>query len=477
MAERGLEPVREQEFFWIPVDEILGSGKELLVPNDILDSYVSIAFNKGSIRLQAKGLVGVFPLTSNLCIQVQPRFPISNLGHMIDISGDNPAVLAVLRNYELSASFEKWMWRALSDALLLLIDKIRDRGLILSYRRTVTDTTHPSGRIMMRETISKYAARGVSYKVVSSRFERSADNHLNRLLYTAILTIYRYYSSLEEVGDIQERVKLDKEKRKVLPKISGAIHFMNRAGVSVELNRSSLDRLLVEDIDSARLIPESRSYYRHALDISRALLGGRGVDVLSRGDSGSEITGRPVVEMPSLTVDMQTIFEKFVRTSLVSRVTNRNHSDSSDRSGELFVIDGNKYSTPLYDGPMDWFSSTIPHYPIEDSSPTATPDILVEKADGRCLLVADVKYSPASRHAKRHEVEQTYLYGARYGTSIVMTVHPCSGDERAGLYSSGSIGNIMVVHYKINLAADDLESEMDYFADSVRNISKLIDEL
>lgn len=476
MVEKGLKKVKEQQYFWIPVDEILGPGKELLVSNDILDSYVSIDFNKGNLRLQAKGMVGVFPLTSNLSVQVRPRFPIANLERMIDVAGDDPTVLALLRNYDLSTSFESWMWHAFSNALLLLVDKIRDCGLILSYRRKVADSTHPNGRIMIAETISKYAARGVGYKVATSGFERSADNQLNRLLYAAILATHRYYDSLEAV-DFQERVKLEKEKRSILPKIAGAIHFMNRAGVSVELDSSSLERLLVDASDADRLIPESRGYYRHALDVSRVLLGGRGVDILSGGDASSDVAAQASVEIPSITVDMQTMFEKFVRTSLAARMGNSNASDVSDRNPELLIIDGNKYSTRLYEGPPDWFSSGVIHYPIEGGNPKMTPDIVIERSDGHCLLVAEVKYSPTSGHAKRHEVEQSYLYGARYNTPVAMTVHPCSGNERAGLYSSGSIGNIMVVHYKINLAAEDLDSEMDDFADTVRNIAILIDGL
>ncbi len=58
-------------------------------------------------------------------------------------------------------------------------------------------------------------------------------------------------------------------------------------------------------------------------------------------------------------------------------------------------------------------------------------------------------------------------YGVRYRSPVVLTIHPQRHNADGGLVVSGTIGNVLVAQYRVDLAADDLDAEMLAMAQSL----------
>jgi 5-methylcytosine-specific restriction enzyme subunit McrC len=102
--------------------------------------------------------------------------------------------------------------------------------------------------------------------------------------------------------------------------------------------------------------------------------------------------------------------------------------------------------------------------------PHAEPDVVCRRPDGTHPLVADVKYTNVEDLANRSEVEQVVLYGIRYQSPIVMTIHPKRDDARRGLHVAGRIGPLLITQYRVDLGNNDLDAEMKLLADDLRRI-------
>jgi 5-methylcytosine-specific restriction enzyme subunit McrC len=157
----------------------------------------------------------------------------------------------------------------------------------------------------------------------------------------------------------------------------------------------------------------------------------------------------------SLLVKTEDLFESFVRLSLQRVLADH---------PELVVLDGNiePGRRSLY-GPLapDEAESLPDHRPVPAGNVhTTTPDILFTRSGGSVPLVADVKYTNVTRYAERDELEQVMLYGVRYASPVALTIHPRRKNADAGLVIAGRIGPMLIAQYRVDLAADDLDSEM-----------------
>jgi len=200
-------------------------------------------------------------------------------------------------------------------------------------------------------------------------------------------------------------------------------------------------------------LPEARLYYRPGLDLAVAVLRGQGFDL--DATSGTIAAG-------SLLVKTEDLFEDFVRLSL---------QDALADHPELSVLDGNidPGKRPLYAHLSAEESDSLPqHTPVAPGdAPNVNPDVLFTRLDESVPLVADVKYTNVTRYAERDELEQVMLYGVRYASPIVLTIHPRRRNTDGGLIVAGRIGGILVAQYRIDLAADDLDAEMATMSDSL----------
>lgn len=442
--DREVIPAKEYGLIDVAPADVLGSDGRLILTPGVLNKYVKADFKDNGLRLTARGVTGLIPLTDRLTVQVRPRFPLHNLTHMVSVCGYTPTVLpALLRDYKATDQFSDWMLDVMADALLVAFDTIRLNGLLRTYHRRTDDGSYPHGRINTTATILRHASRGINHRAEYSWFERTIDNAPNRCLKSAAAALHRRYLHAERRSGVRERVARLGEVLRVLQ------------DVTPESRPFSLDDPVVRGTIP---LPETRAYYQPALELAVAVLTPNGISL-------DAPTGP--VRMQSLLVKTEDLFEEFVRLSLQKSLSNL---------PDVAVLDGNKDPgrLPLYEGVSDSERELLPAHEVptvKGRAPEVNPDVVFRLEDGTHPLVADVKYTEVKDFADRSEVEQVVLYGVRYRSPVAITIHPRYGGAKKGLHVAGRIGSILVAQYRVDLGAEDLEAEMDEMA--VR-ISELI---
>lgn len=440
------KPIPCKEYGLIPVDPsaVLGpDGRLALVPG-VLNKYVRADFKDNELRLSAKGVTGLIPLTDRLTIQVRPRFPLRNLTHMVSVCGYAPTVLSAMREYTSTDQWADWILDVMADALLAAFDVITVNGLLRTYRRRTETGSFPHGRINTTASMLQYASRGINHRAGYSWFERTVDNAPNRCLKSAVAFLHGRYVHAERQGGVRERVARLGEAMRVLEHVT-----------LEEPRPFSLDD---PQVRGTMPLPESRAYYRPALELAVAILTGRGISLDAR-------TGK--VSMSTLLVKTEDLFEEFVRLSLVEEMADHPN---------LSVLDGNKDPgrAVLYEEMSDeeraalFVSHEVPG--AKASTPVATPDVVFRLDDGSHPVIADVKYTEVKDYADRSEVEQVMLYAVRYRSPVALTIHPRRAGAKKGLHVVGRIGSIVVGQYRVDLGAEDLEAEMKEMAARISDL-------
>lgn len=444
--DRTIIPCMEYGVIKADTCDVLRPDGELNIAPSVLGKYVDVDFKNNALRLTARGVSGLIPLNDKITIQVRPRFPLRNLTHIVTMCGYAPTAIRALRAYESTDQWSEWVLDVMADGLLDALDTIVQNGLLRAYHRRAEEGSYIHGHIDTTTTMLRFASHGVNHRAHYSWFERSIDNGPNRCLKSALLHLHRRYANTPSETGARRR----------LARIAASLCVLEEVP---ECN----SRLLAQDpqVYGTAPLPEARAYYRVALDLALAILRGDGF-ILDSSEAGE--VGK--IAMPSLLVHTERLFEEFVRTSLQNVFV-----DDSD----LSVLDGNV--TPgqvnLYEEiPGDEISNFPRQASIVDSDfgPRATPDIVFQRRDSTYPLIADVKYTNIKKYANRTELEQVLLYGERYRSPIVMTIHPRRSDSKSGLYIAGRIGTTLITQYRVDLGAEDLEGEMREMGSQIREL-------
>lgn len=437
---RTLLPCKEYAEIEVAPHQVLRSDGTLRVSGEVLNRYVTTDFKDGKLRFLARGVSGIFALTDEVSVQVRPRFPLTNLTHMVSVCGYVPTALAALRPYRITDQSQDWMLDVVTEAVLIAVETIEERGLLRTYHRRTDSSSYPHGRIEMTATINRFASRGINHRAVYSWFEKTSDTPANRCLKAAVTFLHQQYRSRQLSAEVRTRIA----------RLGNALRLLEE--VSEDRHRKCLDDPVVR---GAAPLPEARLYYRPALDLAAAVLSGRGLDLDLDPTTESVSAG-------SLLVKTEDLFESFVRLSLQRALMDH---------PELAVLDGNTSpgKRSLYAAITDAEKQSLPsHTGVgTGTDPNATPDVLFTRSDGSVPLVADVKYTNVTRYADRAELEQVMVYGVRYSSPVVLTIHPRRNNAVGGLVVSGRIGDILVVQYRVDLAANDLDAEMAAMAQSL----------
>jgi 5-methylcytosine-specific restriction enzyme subunit McrC len=455
-----VEIVRCREYGPIEVDasKILDTEGRLAVADGVLGRYVRADFKDYRLRLSAMGVTGLIPLTDRVMIQVRPRFPLQNMTHMVTTCGYTPTMLSALRDYSPADHWADWLLDVLADALLACVDTIRQQGLLRVYTQRRNVSSFPHGRVNVTATVTRIASRGINHRADYSWFERTIDNPPNRLLKASLLRLHAHYHHIPKQQGLRTRMS----------RLAEAIRLFHEVG-----NDQHLRSLNDAQVRGTKHLPTPRGYYRPALGLAVAILTGRGVSLDPSIPARPHAVGAPFtvdpgiltdVTLPTLLVKTDDLFEEFVRLSL-----------QASFSGEpgIAILDGNKSEgrLPLYVPHTAADLAGLPAHEIVTASgqePYAEPDVVCRRPDDSCPLVADVKYTNVEDLANRSEVEQVVLYGIRYKSPIVMTIHPKRDRARRGLHVAGRIGDILITQYRIDLSASDLDAEMNLFAEDLR---------
>jgi 5-methylcytosine-specific restriction enzyme subunit McrC len=413
----------------------LGEGHQTIFNSEIDGRDILRAtFRKGRLHLQATSFVGVIPLNDGVVVKVKPRVPIANLTRMVIETGHDLLPLSAFRDYRGRGTADDWAMDIYAEALLNYVDELLDAGLMRSYERREDEGHFPHGRMSFGRTIQRFAARGVPNKASYSWFERSVDTPENRCIRAAMEVIHSHLSKAKAQPRKGDRIKL--------ARLAGQLLAFD------EVNEDPDYRFLDDpQVQGFEPLPDSRFYYRPVLDLAVLILRGLGIAL--------DLGGKDV-QLGSLLIDTNKLFENFVRVSLAKH---------SARNGwPIEVLDGNTEGrVDLYDVPdLPPAPFGTPMVALASADPgKAQPDVVLRALDGTVALIAEIKNTVHGKHAnaddvlpERGEVEQAVTYAVRYGLGFTLLIHPWIKGTK-GLVYVGRVRSIDVFDYRLDLSKEE----------------------
>lgn len=433
-----------EEYGHVDVDPVLllaDDGHSLNINEDIKrkDAY-RVSFSKGKMRLTASSYVGVIALNEHVVLQVRPRVPIANLTRMVRETGHPTFGLRAFRGYRGHGTVDDWVMDLYSEALIDYVDQILNQGLYRQYVRREGQGGFPRGRIDFQKTAARFAARGVPNKAVYSWHERTIDTPVNRCIKAALLQVHAHLTR-DRARGVRSRGY-----GAMIARLTGQLNALEDVSVGAS------QRFLTDpEVAGIRPLPEPRFYYRPVLNLAVLILRGEGFALEPGGED---------VELGSLLIEMNDLFENYVRVVL--------QREAATRQWPIQVLDQSG-AVPLYKEPEVLPSPFGEQMEAIGPGTTAeaTPDIVLRMADGKVHLAVEVKNTAKGGVLPdRDEVNQAVTYAVRYGLDKALLVRPLKHGE-PGLTFAGRVGSVDVFDYKVNLGTEDLDKVAADFADAV----------
>lgn len=385
------------------------------------------SFSGGRLRLQATSFVGVIPINENVILRVRPRVPLGDLTRMVIETGHGLLALSALREYAMRGTVDEWIMDRYATALLDYVDELIDQGVLRTYRRFEDEGQFPHGRLEIGTTIQRFAARGIPNKAAFTWHERSVDTSMNRSIRAAMEEVHRHLT--------KEKARPNKGDRSKLSRLAGQFRAFEEVSDDPDYRFLNDPHVL-----GLMPLPDSRAYYRPVLDLSVLILRGAGIALDLDGDD---------VQLGSLLINTNELFEKFVRVTLAKYA--KRHGWPVD------VLDGNTEGrVDLYDVPGELpapFGEPLEPAALRDPG-KAQPDLVLRYPNGQVPLIAEVKNTITSDNAlpDRSHVEQAVTYAVRYGLDFTLLIHPWSAG-RKGLVYIGRVRSIDVFDYRLDLSS------------------------
>jgi 5-methylcytosine-specific restriction enzyme subunit McrC len=416
--ERTVYSGPEWEELGVPLAEVLHGGDLDIYPEVLEGRYFQIQFKSNRLAITAGGHVGLIPINDRVAIEVRPRVEIRNLERIFAIGRGEPLPLhRYIRRYAAHEEMTPSLLDALAEALIGSLERVTERGLHREYVVRTSTMPFPRGRILIGRTVQQVASRGIRHKVVSSWFEPTVDTAPNRCLKYAAWTLLQRYSRMKQ---------LPHRRSALVAGLNGAYQFFD--GVELELSRDWLGDRRVQDPST---MPSGRDYYSDALQLAVAIAREEGIRFRDQGD----------LALPTLLVDMDALFESYVREVLAGYFRQVPNPPQ--------VLDGNL--APPRGGRKALFDTE----PSED----ATPDVVViPSAAGRPPVIVEVKYRPLEGQPQRADLNQVIGYGVSYRAQSVVLVQPAKRAADAGMRKVGVIDKLTMHAYALDLSSERLHA-------------------
>jgi 5-methylcytosine-specific restriction enzyme subunit McrC len=404
---------------------------DLVRPDGTLDLYsdvqklLSPVFIRGRPAIRCQGWVGYIPLNDKYALEVETRVPVHNLERLILASGDySPKVLAYVRKFGLAEQQPLGITRVLEQAFVSSVERLTQKGLLHVYVQEKVVSAMPKGRLHPRESALRTLRSGRP-TAASTSFVRTADCPPNRVIKAA----------------------LDRVAGRPMPPGLGRFEHRLRRLISLFAGVSRPRREDLKATSTAAAIRHLPSYHEDYIDaLIFAQIINSGLGVAIRDDKGGGI-------LPSMLIDMSTVFENYVR-----KLLGRRNEDAtvSVRNGNVEGADGAK---------VKMFTDR----PAERSNPPATPDIVIVGNTLKTPVIIDAKYKPLKDLPDREDLNQIVTYGVRFDSTCIMIA--CPGASAVSVEHIGSIGNRRVFIARIDLGAEDLDAEEGRFAQGVLEVA------
>ncbi len=396
---------REREATSIPIDQVLRDGEIDILPQVQGRDYFDIRFQGDKLRITAGKYVGLIPLNERVYIDVEPKMPVGNLMAILSAVGGELIEMPILeREYRAAPGTAPPVLDAMASAFVASLRRIEVTGLPKAYEPVMEAGANLKGQINFNESIQRFWSQGTRHRAVCSYFELTADLVGNRLLRYAVHLLLAQHRATGAAAS----------------SVSALAHFeelLTRAGIRLE----QVDpRNIARDLHER----ESREYVR-ALRLARLIVSGDGIELPA---SGSDVS------LPSFLVNMESLFEGYVRHIIWKRLP------------DLEVLDGNREGAkPLFD---------------DRRIPPANPDVVVRRGEDECVVVFEAKYKVAEN---RDDVNQVLAYALSYRIPQIVLVLPAESEADRGLTVVGEVQGIRILRYRLNLAAANLDGEESAF--------------
>lgn len=402
---------REFDTVDIPFDDIVHAGRVDVYPQAVGRGFFDIDYRAGHLVLAAKNHVGLIPLNDRVAIHVLPRFPTSNVAHIL--SRSDPALRFIdpfVRRYALSLGKVANPEELFGPHLLQFSDQLQRHGLLRRY--CAFDTEIPtSGMLLFSPTVERYTSRGIRHRHVRRETILTEDLPENQLIKMALLKLTSYFSSKEGTASKQYA----KQAKQLLV-------FFDRVS-----NLYSRTSLLERDISKFVVgLPNSFGWYVPLLWTAYLVEGARGIHVERLG----------AVQFDTFVVNMAEVFEGYVRTVI------RENIDDIKVGGLL--RDGNKTPIPLFKYGEEF---------------VVKPDIYLLSGSAT-ELVLDVKYKPEIKAADRYEI---LAFCEALQVKRAVLVYPSIDSHPRASHLGTTLGGISLYTVQVNLGADDLAKEEKAF--------------
>ena len=402
---------REREATDIPIDAVFKDGWFDVLPDVQGHDYFDIKFRRDRLTITAGKYVGLVPLNDRVFIQVEPKMPITNMLAVLSaVSGDIVELKALEREYRTANAAPPHIFAAIVSAFLAILRCIEVEGLRKQYKEITEEGVFLKGQVRFGDSAQRFWSRGVRHAAVCRFFDLSSDVVENRLLRYACHTLLAHHRAS---GVLKASAR-------------EAAHFEEafaQSGVRLEYPD--------ERYAAIAHLHEARPSYRRAIRLAQLVISGRGVELPTPGSE---------VALPSFLVNMETLFEKYMRHVLSHRL------DGAD------VLDGNK------NGAKSLFD--------DKSSPSANPDVVIRKPSCH-VVIGEVKYKTVEG---RDDVNQVLAYSLSYRAPVIVLILPAESVTGRGLSEVGNVGNVRVCRYRFNLAAADLELEEREFGEIIAGL-------
>lgn len=401
---------REREATDIPIDAVLVDGRLDISPEVQGREFFDIRLKGEKLTITAGKFVGLVPLNSRVFIHVEPKTPVWNLLAILSaVNGDVVELQTLEREYRVASTAPHHVLAAIALAFTRSLGALEVAGLRKTYRQSAGEQEILRGRLEFGASVQRLWGRGCAHSAVCAYFDLTSDTPENQLLrYTCHLLLTNHLVT----GEFPSSVRALAHFEELFMDASVRLRAPTRAVLSTPQR-------------------ETEPAYRRALLLAQMIVSRGGVDLL-RGGTG--------VPLPSLLVDMETLFERYVRHVL------------SQYLGSAQVLDGNaEGSKPLYDDRI---------------IPSANPDAVVRQSDYLDLII-EVKYKAREN---RNDIEQVLTYSMSYRAPVVVLVLPAETSADHGLSDIGTVNGVRVCRYRFDLSAASLPSEERAFAKVVESL-------
>jgi len=413
IAEASFQPKRrviaakERSAINIPHADLFGEEGNLRLLADALDrSLVQITQGLDQLQLRIGGVIGRLPITNQLALDISPKFPISNLAHLLAESDQSlDRRVSTDRLYDFT-SWNGYLPELLLRSFALELKSIEAEGTHRSYHR-VTRTDIPRPKLNFRRSEQQFWARGIPTRAVIEVFDFSNDNPVNRVLKAALkcaLSLSFGHQSLAKEARLFAQMLRNLDRVSHLP---------------VDVVNDECERALRE-------LPGFKPGHAKAVVIARELI--------KRASPVLEFADRRM-SLPSFLINLDNVFESYIRNILRKSAKKSFHNSR--------IGDGNHKE----------FSK----YLLNDNAKfTIMPDILFYNAiEDLPRVVADVKYKTKPMEEDRYQI---ITHSLSYQSHNALLVYPKRRDGPTGRVRLGEVGppghTIDLYEYHFDLSAD-----------------------